>query len=45
MATQKFVVANGSIDIVMHTKLLGMEAWILRRKPEALQYGNCIAMI
>ena len=45
MATQKLVVANGTIDIAMHTRLLGMEAWILRRKPEALQCGYCIAMI
>ena len=45
MATQNSVIANGSIDVATHTRLLGMEAWILQRKPEALQCGNCIAMI
>ena len=45
MATQNSVIANGSVDVATHTRLLGMEAWILRRKPEALQCGNCIATI
>ena len=45
MATQNSVIANGSIDVATHTRLLGMEAWILQRKPEALQCGYCIAMI
>jgi len=45
MATQHLVVANGSIDVATHTRLLAMEAWILQCKPEALQCGNCVATI